>query len=68
MRLIMPVARYGTRMRDGLLRDAVMDESSDIGSTMIEQSLIHRWVQGNGSFQRLSLGDSLHAGLASGDI
>jgi len=64
----MPVARYGTPMRDSLLRDAIMDESSDLGSMMIEQSLIDRWVQGNGSFQRLSLGDSLHAGLANGDI
>ncbi len=53
----------GAQVRDCILRDTVVDEGAKLSGLMLEYSLIGRWVQAQGEFRSLNLGDSSTAEL-----
>ncbi len=48
----------GAEVRDSILRDTIVDEGARIEAELLEKSLIGRWVELDGQFRRLNLGDS----------
>lgn len=48
----------GARISDSILRDAIVDEGSEIDAMLIEESLVGRWNALTGRFRRLNIGDS----------
>ncbi len=48
----------GAEVRDSVLRDTIVDEGARIEAELLEKSLIGRWVELDGQFRRLNIGDS----------
>ncbi|MFP4395182.1 MAG: sugar phosphate nucleotidyltransferase, partial [Anaerolineales bacterium] len=48
----------GAKVRDSVLRDTIVDEGARIEAELLETSLIGRWVELEGRFRHLNLGDS----------
>lgn len=48
----------GAEIRDSILRDTIVDEGTRIEAELLEKSLIGRWVELDGHFRHLNLGDS----------
>ena len=45
-------------VRDAILRDTIVDEGAEITASLLENSLVGRWVKIQGQFHRWNIGDS----------
>jgi glucose-1-phosphate thymidylyltransferase len=45
-------------VRDSILRDTIVDEGAALESVMLDSSIVGRWVELNGHFQQVNIGDS----------
>jgi len=46
------------QVRDSVLRNAIVDEGTEVEATLLEESILGRWVELKGNFRRLNIGDS----------
>jgi glucose-1-phosphate thymidylyltransferase len=46
------------KVRDSIVRNAIVDEGSEVEAALLEDSIVGRWVEVKGQFRRLNIGDS----------
>ncbi len=46
------------RVRDSIVRDALVDEGAELDGVLIESSLVGRWAKLTGEFRKVNIGDS----------
>ncbi len=46
------------QVRDSIVRNAIVDEGSEINAALLEDSIVGRWVEIQGHFRHLNIGDS----------